>query len=97
MHITNLDAMVILVDDDETTSDVDGDSSRAIKLARAITVASKFPDERAVVAINLYAIIGSIADYDVTVVVAGQSPRAAKIVGVVLAKVTDDLDIRALD
>lgn len=70
-YATNLDAMVILVDDDETTSGVDGDSGRAIELARAVTVASEFPDERAVVAINLYAIIGPIADYDVTLIVAG--------------------------
>lgn len=89
--------MVILVDDDQATSSVNGDPGRTIKLTRTVPVAAEFPDQRAVLAIDLYTIVGPVADYDVTLVVANQSPRAAKIVGIVLAEVAEDYDIRALD
>lgn len=89
--------MVILVDHDKATSGVNGDPGRTIKLTRTVPIAPEFPDQRAVLAIDLYTIIGPIADYDVTLIVANQSPRAAEIVGIVLAEVAEDHDIRALD
>lgn len=89
--------MIILVDHDKTTSGVDGDSGWTIELTGAVSVAPEFPDQRAVLMIDLYTIVGSIANYDVTLTVTSQSPRAAEIVRVVLAKVTKNYDIRALD
>ena len=62
--------MVVLIDHDEATSGIDGNSGWTIKLTRAVTVGPEFSDERAVVAIDLYTIVGSIADYNVTFVIA---------------------------
>lgn len=79
--------MIILIDHDEATSGIDGDSGWTIELTRAIPVAPEFPDQRTVLAIDLYTIIGSITDYDVTLIVANQPPRTTEIVRIVLAKV----------
>lgn len=58
----NLDPMVILVSYDDTMPCVDGDSGRTVELARTVTGSSKSSDERAVLSIDLYTIIGSVAD-----------------------------------
>lgn len=89
--------MGILVDHDKATSSIDGDSGWTIKLTETVPVSSKFPDQHAVLAVDLYTIIGLIADYDITLIVANQSPRTAEIVRIVLAKITKDYDIRALN
>lgn len=96
-YATDLNAMVILIDHDKTTSGIDGDSGWTIELTRTVPIASEFPDQLAVLAIDLYTIIGSIADYDVTLIVANQSPRTAEIVRIVFAKVAKNYDIRALN
>lgn len=96
-NTAHLNTMIVLVDDDEATPSVDGDSGRTIELARAVAVSAESSDERAVVPVDLYAIVGSIADYNVALLVAGDAPRSAEIVRAFVAEVADDLNAGALD
>lgn len=82
--------MIILVGDYDTLPTVDGDAGRTIELAGTGSRTSESSDERAVLAIDLYTIVGSIGDNDVTSPVACHAPWPADIVGNVSA-ITDDL------
>lgn len=82
--------MVILVGDDDALPTVDGDTGWTVELAGTGARGTESPHERAVLTIDLYTIVGSVGDYDVTPLVARHTPRPADVVGDVPV-VADDL------
>jgi len=89
--------MVVLIGYNDTMPYINGDPGRTVELARTITGTSESSDERAILIIDLYTIIGPVADEEVFAI-ANDSPWTTEIVRIeTIAVITDDHDLRAPD
>jgi len=96
-NVINLNAMVVLIGYNDTMPCINGDPSRTVELARTITGTSESSDERAILIIDLYTIIGPVADEEIFAI-ANDSPWPTEIVRIeTIAVITDDHDLRAPD
>jgi len=93
----NLNAMVVLIGYNDTMPYINGDPGRTVELARTVTGTSESSDERAILIIDLYTIIGSVADEEIFAI-ANDSPWTTEVVRIeTIAIIADDHDLRAPD
>lgn len=83
--------MIVFIGDDDTLSAVDGNSGWTVELALSGPLGPESHDERAVLTVDLYTIVGPVGDYNVTSIVTSYTPRTAEVVGDV-SIVADHLD-----
>lgn len=83
--------MIIFISDDNASASIDSHTGRSVELSWPRAMCTESPNEATILPVNLDSVVGSVSDYDVSLIVASDTPGSAEVVTRV-SVVTNDLD-----